>query len=511
MKKVEKFEPKILIVDLGSQYALLIARLLRECGYRSVVLSPKKAGTWIDFHKPQAVILSGSDKSVYDDDAPQPPANSVDAGIPILGICYGMQWFAKHLGGDVARDHDHVEYGPAGISFLDRTLFAGIDREQQVWASHGDSVLGLPQGIEVIATDSNGGGIRAMYAPDQRFWGVQFHPEVPHTPCGKQILTNFVHGICGCKPDWEPVDIVASIRSKISTDPSVCAVLGFSGGVDSTTMAAILAPALGDRLLGVCIDGGHLREGELEEIECHAKSAGIILKVVNAKAEFLEALNGVTDAEKKRHIFKHIYLRLLKKAVADFDATHVVQGTLATDEIESGATGGHIIKSHHNVGLDWGNLGELKPLSSFFKYEVRALAQELDLPDSVINREPFPGPGLFLRVFGECVTEERLDVVRWADHQVRLILRDAENVPEISQLVVALCCVDTTGVKGDARVYKSTIVIRSVHTSDFMTADAVEFPVEVRRLIKSKLTRHPEVVRVWWDETDKPPATTEFE
>jgi GMP synthase (glutamine-hydrolysing) len=289
------------------------------------------------------------------------------------------------------------------------------------------------------------------------------------------------------------------------------AVLGFSGGVDSTTMAAILAPAMGDRLLGVCIDGGHLREDELVEVRRHASAAGINLEVVDAEEEFLEALRGVTDAEEKRHIFKRIYLRLLKEAAARFGATHVVQGTLATDEIESGATGGHLIKSHHNVDLDWEYLGELKPLSPFFKYEVRALSEELRLPDTVTNREPFPGPGLFLRCLGGEVTAERLDLVRWSDHQVREILRKAKDVPEISQLVVGLCCVHTTGVKGDGRAYGPAIVVRAVHTTDYMTAEAVEFPLEVRRLITGTLTRNHGVVRVWFDEVPKPPATTEFE
>ncbi len=506
-------EPTILIVDLGSQLTLLIARSLREQGYRSVVLSPLRIDMWMQLHRPKAIILSGSGHGVHDEDAPQPPQSVLDAGVPIFGICYGMQWLMKRVGGTVANDHKQVEYGPASIIVLDDAdLFNKVPTEQRVWASHGDSVLEVPEGAEVIATaTTDGDSIRAIRHSENSWWGVQFHPEVPHSVHGKQILVNFVHEICGCEPDWEPVNIVADIRGALSEDPTMRAVLGFSGGVDSTTMAAILAPAMGDRLLGVCIDGGHLREDELVEVRRHASAAGINLEVVDAEEEFLEALRGVTDAEEKRHIFKRIYLRLLKEAAARFGATHVVQGTLATDEIESGATGGHLIKSHHNVDLDWEYLGELKPLSPFFKYEVRALSEELRLPDTVTNREPFPGPGLFLRCLGGEVTAERLDLVRWSDHQVREILRKAKDVPEISQLVVALCCVHTTGVKGDGRAYGPAIVVRAVHTTDYMTAEAVEFPLEVRRLITGTLTRNHGVVRVWFDEVPKPPATTEFE
>lgn len=504
-------DPKILIVDFGSQYTLLIARVLRDCGYRSVVLSPSKAELWMKHHLPKAVILSGSDKSVYDADAPQLPEAIFVAEIQTLGICYGMQLLAQKLGGKVERVQEEAEYGPSEIviirpiSLLKQIL---LD-EQKVWASHGDSVTVVPEGSEILARTKSGGISALRFNP--HMWGVQFHPEVPHTSCGQQILLNFVRGICNCEPDWKPANIIADIRSVITTDPSMRAVLGFSGGVDSTTMAAILSPALGDRLLGVCIDAGQFREGEMEEIKIHAKAAGITLLVNKAEKEFLGMLDGITDAEEKRRIFKDIYSRLLKEACVAFDATHIVQGTLATDEIESGATGGALIKSHHNVGLNWGGLGELKPLSLFFKYEVRALARELGLPDSVVEREPFPGPGLFLRIFGKCVTEERLNLVRFADHQVRMILKDAKDVPEISQLVIALCCVDTTGVKGDGRAYGPAVVVRGVRTTDFMTAEAVELPVVVRRQVIARLTSHAGIVRVWFDEVSKPPATTEFE
>lgn len=505
-------EPKILIVDLRSQLTLLIARLLRENGYRSVVLSPAKATTWLQHNKPKSIILSGSDKGVHDTDAPQPPDGILDLEVPILGICYGMQWLATRFGGRVDHVLDHVDYGPASIEiFADDPLFDGLEAKQQVWASHGDSVVDVGDNFCQLATSSNHHGISAMRVEGRLIWGVQFHPEVHQTTGGGQMLVNFVRDICGCSQDWEPEDIVASVRDEVARHSDMRAILGFSGGVDSTVTAAILAPVMGDRLLGVCIDAGHLRQDELKEIERHAEAAGITLKVIDAAAEFERLLAGETDAEKKRAIFGDRYEKLLMAEAVAHRATHMAQGTLAPDKIESAATGGDLIKSHHNVGRSWGDLGALEPLSPFFKYEVRALAKELGLPDSVVHRTPFPGPGLFLRVFGGEVTTERLDIVRWADHEVGKILAKADDVPEISQLVVALNCTSTTGVKGDKRAYGPAVVIRGVQTSDFMTANPVEFPVEIRRAVTARLTQHPGIVRVWWDENPKPPATTEFE
>lgn len=495
---------------MGSQFTLVIERSLREIGHRSVVLSPAKASKWAEKHRPKSVIHSGSSKSVYDTDAPHPPANIVSAKIPTLGICYGMQRKAKDLDGNVQRALSQIEYGPAGVQLLDCPLFAGIAEYQQVWASHGDTVLRLPEGVQVVATDAMGEGIRAMHVPEELFWGVQFHPEVSHTTCGKQILKNFVETICGCKPDWEPANIVEEIRKEIGADKTIRAILGFSGGVDSTTMAAILAPVMGDRLLGVCIDGGQLRMGEIKEIKHHANVAGITLKIIKAKQRFLRALRGITDAEKKRKAFKRIYLSILKEVAAEFRATHIVQGTLAPDLIESGATGGHLIKSHHNVGLDWGNLGELMPLSPFFKYEVRALAEELDLPLSVVDREPFPGPGLFIRIIGS-VTAKRLAILSWADCEVRKIVSTAPNMPEVSQMPIGLNCTNIVGVKGDGRAYGPTVVVRPVKTTDYMTVESPILPEGIMRSITSAVTKHLSIVGVWWDYTPKPPRTTEFE
>lgn len=506
-------EPEILIVDLGSQYTLLIERSLRECGYRSVVLSPKKAGVWLAQHTPKAIILSGSDKSVNDQNAPQPPEEILKKGIPVLGICYGMQWIATQHNGTVEHAPEHVQYGPAQLQITktDDPLFASITSPQQIWASHGDTVLSIGAAHTVLADSPDDKGMAAVRLTEKPIWGVQFHPEVPQSACGKQLLENFVRGICTCAQNWEPERIIDDIRSEVTAHTDIRAILGFSGGVDSTTMAAILSPALGDRLLGICIDGGHLRHDELEEIARHADTAGIQLKIINARDECAKKLAGITDAEEKRAAFKDIYVHILKREIATFNATHIVQGTLATDEIESGATGGDLIKSHHNVGLNWGTVGELKPLSRFFKYEVRALAKELHLPESVIAREPFPGPGLFIRILGGEVTPHRLDLVRWADHQVREILAQHPELPVISQLVVALADVHTTGVKGDGRAYGPAILIRAVSTTDFMTAEAVLFPPEIIKKVTAAITRHKDIVRVWWDFNPKPPATTEFE
>ncbi len=342
-------------------------------------------------------------------------------------------------------------------------------------------------------------------------WGVQFHPEVTHTPHGKAMLANFLRH-AGCERDWAPSSIVSSIqRDVIARLDRERAVLGFSGGVDSTTLSAILAPVLGERLLAVTIDGGHLRDGELAEIRTHAEAARVNLRVIGAHHEFHDALAGVIDAEEKRRRFRGVYTSLLVRAAQECGATAVLQGTLAPDRIESGATGGAVIKSHHNVGLDMGTLLQIHPINFLFKYEVRALAKEIGLPESVWHRQPFPGPGLFLRVVGVPATPATLDMVRWADARVRDILMRRGVYEQLSQLVVAYIGVRTVGVKGDARVYGGAIVVRAVETLDFMTARGVHFSDDIEDEISSVLTRHPEIVRVWFDPTKKPPATTEME
>lgn len=421
-----------------------------------------------------------------------------------------MQWLAHSLGGKVVASAGSREYGEMDINIRDVTpsLFVGTPSLQRVWMSHGDSVSVVPEGFEVLA-QSRSDTIAAM--ANGHIFGVQFHPEVTHTDHGKSILANFLR-IAGCAADWQPPAMVVSIvEDTLSQLGGRTAVIGFSGGVDSTTVSAILAPTLGDRLQGIVIDGGHLREDELTEIRRHARCAGIRLETIDAQVQFAEAMAGITDAEKKRRRFKEVYADIFRRFAEHSGAGAVIQGTLAPDRIESGATGGAVIKSHHNVGLDMGGLLQVHPVQHLFKYEVRALACEIGLPESVWNRQPFPGPGLFLRVVGTPATPDKLDIVRWADARVQEITKRHGVYGGLSQLVIAYVGVNTVGVKGDERVYGGAIVVRAVETVDFMTARGVHFSDVVEEEISSALTSHPDIVRVWYDPTQKPPATTEME
>lgn len=501
--------PSVLIVHYGSQYTEVIARTLRELGLRSVVLSPQKTEDWLTLHTPCAVVLSGSDASVSDTHAPALPAGLLNAGIPILGICYGMQLLVHTLGGKVEKMQQHAEFGPAEM-YLDKSaLFESIGGGQTVWASHRDTVTKLPKGFNAIACSKQ--YKYAGIANEKRnIWGVQFHPEVVDTPCGKDLLANFLFGICGCRKDWKPSDVVSDIRAGLREKTSgKKAIIGFSGGVDSTVLSAVLLPVFGSDLLAVCIDGGHLRENEIKEIKEHAKAAQVRLKTVDAREAFLGTLRGITDAEEKRAAFRKLYKTLFEKEIENWDADYICQGTLITDLIESGKTGGALIKTHHNTELGF-EAEELAPFSHLFKYEVRALAEELELPQSVSERQPFPGPGLLVRVFGGEVTNERLDILREADSVVRDIIHTCSET-RCSQLVVGLDCSKTVGVKGDSREYGYNVVVRGVETTDFMTARGVQFPDDVRRTITSTVTQVSGVTRVFFDETSKPPATTEFE
>lgn len=508
--------PKVAVIELGSQYTLLIERTLRELGVRSMILDPKRASAWLGRYPVKAVILSGGAASVYEDGAPQPPEEIFtlrNCGNPIrvLGICYGMQWIAHRLCGEVRPAFGGREYGEAEIILKSASgLFNKTPTRQKVWASHGDSVVRIPDGFSVSASSANG-GVAAMVNRNETIWGVQFHPEVTHTPYGKAILKNFL-ALAECEDDWQPSSLIASIQADaLSVLGDQRAILGFSGGVDSTTLSAMLSGALKERLTAVTMDGGHLREGELEEIRQHAKTAAVPLQVIDARKDFASVFADTIDAEEKRQRFKKVYADLFMRAAKEVGATAVIQGTLAPDRIESGTTGGVLIKSHHNVGLEMGALAQLHPIGHLFKYEIRALAREMGLPESVWSRQPFPGPGLFIRVVGTPATPEALDIVRWADARTREILERHGIYKDLSQLVVAYLGVKTVGVKGDARVYGGMIGVRAVKTIDFMTADGFYFPKTAVEEICSALTKHPQIVRVVFDPTKKPPATTEFE
>ncbi len=517
--------PQILIVDFGSQYTLKIESSLREIGYRSAILGPERAAKWLENNPVMATILSGGPNSVNDPEAPIIPEAIFKAGVPILAICYGMQAVAKQFGGTVESvevnrgySREQVLLQPSAVA-ADMALFTHLPKELNVWASHGDSVTTAPPGFQTIAINEKTNSISAMIGINngKPIYCVQFHPEVSHTEYGKTMLRNFVTEVCGCESDWKTGAIVRTIRSKAARDINGRhAVMGFSGGVDSTTLARILAPALGERLHCIVIDGGQLRENEMEEIQRHAIAAGVALTIVDAKKRFERAFGKTTDAEKVRKIFRAHYASILRKEArrighGDLSRTVLIQGTLAPDRIESGATGGALIKTHHNVNLDTGELAQLHPLGDLFKYEVRALARRLKLPKSVSERQPFPGPGLFIRLPGMSKTPENLEIVRWVDARTREILERYGWYNRVSQLVPTYGFHPTVGVKGDARVYKPVAVVRAVKTIDFMTAKGVIFPRSVMEELVLKLTQHKEVSRVFFDPTPKPPGTTEME
>lgn len=501
---------QVLIIDLGSQYALVIGRTLRELGYRSAVLSPKRAEEWLSQNTPKCVILSGGDKSVYEEGAPKIPEKVFSLGVPVLGICYGMQYMAHIKGGTVENIQTQREYGPIDITHEKTSLFENVSSPTRVWASHGDSVTKLPKGFSAFAM-SETGTIEAMMNEHEKLYAVQFHPEVHDTVEGKKMFENFIH-IVGLEKDWNANEMIAEIREEVkAVAGDMKAIIGMSGGVDSTTLGAIISPVFGENLLALAVDHGGLREGEVEEIKANAASAKLNLKILDAKERFFAALAGVTDAEEKRTKFKEVYQKVFEEEAVAFGAQYVVQGSLATDFIESGKAGeSALIKSHHNIGIEWA-MQDLHPLRNLFKYEVRELAAAVGLPETVTKRHPFPGPGLFIRVVGTLVTPETVATVRAADAIVREVIKTRGLESDIAQLIVALVGVKTVGVKGDARSYGHSIVVRAVETSDFMTARGYYFPKETAEEITNRVTKAREVVRVWFDMTPKPPATTELE
>ena len=510
----------VLVVDFGAQYAQLIARRVRECHVYSEIVPHTVTAEQIRERAPKAVILSGGPASVYTPGAPQVAAGFFDTGVPTLGICYGFQAMAAALGGSVARTGT-AEYGRTALAVVDPgVLLSGLPAALSVWMSHGDAVEQAPPGFAV--TSSTGATpVASFEEPGRGLYGVQFHPEVLHTEHGLDVLRRFLLEGAGCRPTWTTLNVVeeqvARIREQVGDRRVLC---GLSGGVDSAVAAALVQRAVGDQLTCVFVDHGLLREGEAEQVEKDfVASTGVQLRVADASDRFLSALAGVRDPEAKRKVVGREFIRAFEaEALAvqvgggvDF----LVQGTLYPDVVESGGgTGAATIKSHHNVG----GLPEdlrftlVEPLRSLFKDEVRQVGVELGLPEQIVWRQPFPGPGLAIRVVGE-VTRERLAVLRAADAIAREELTRAGLDREVWQCpVVLLADVRSVGVQGDGRTYGHPVVLRPVSSQDAMTADWTRVPYEVLATISTRITNEvPQVNRVVLDVTSKPPGTIEWE
>ncbi|HEX7431321.1 MAG TPA: glutamine-hydrolyzing GMP synthase, partial [Candidatus Limnocylindrales bacterium] len=516
----------VVVLDFGSQYSQLIARRVRELNVYSELLPFDTPWSVIASRKPVAVILSGGPASVYEDGSPHPDPGLWSGGIPILGICYGLHLMAQALGGEVV-SFERKEFGPAVVSVTSQEgLFAGIEPEQSVWMSHGDSIERLPDGFRPTArTDST--PFAAVANTERKMHGIQFHPEVVHTKRGRDILRNFVVEIAGARQTWTPANFIASnveeIRRRVDehsrttgTDGKVLCAL--SGGVDSAVAATLVHRAIGDRLICVHVDNGLMRKNETELLEKAFEQLGVRVIIVNARERFLRKLEGVIDPEKKRHIIGNEFIRVFEEEAAKLgEIAFLTQGTLYPDVIESATSikekAAAKIKTHHNVGGLPENLSFqlIEPLRYLFKDEVRAVGAELGLPDSMIQRQPFPGPGLAVRIIGE-VTAERLDTLREADWIVLDEIKAAGLYHSVWQSFAILTPVRSVGVMGDGRTYANLVAIRAVTSEDAMTADWAKLPYDVLGRISSRIVNEvPGVNRVVYDISSKPPATIEWE
>ncbi|MDT2806847.1 glutamine-hydrolyzing GMP synthase [Vagococcus lutrae] len=507
---------KIIVLDFGSQYNQLITRRIREFGVFSELLSHKTTAAEIKAMNPKGIIFSGGPNSVYAEDAFKVDPAIFDLGVPVLGICYGMQLMTAQFNGKVEAASKR-EYGQAFIDVKENKtgLFSELPTNQQVWMSHGDLVTEVPEGFEVTATSTDC-PIAAMADTARQFYGVQFHPEVRHSEYGNDLLKNFAFDVCGCKGDWSMesfIDIeIAKIRETVG-DKKV--LLALSGGVDSSVVGVLLQKAIGDQLTCIFVDHGLLRKDEGDQVmDMLSGKFGLNIIRVNAQKRFLDKLAGVSDPEQKRKIIGNEFIYVFDDEAAKLDGIEfLAQGTLYTDVIESGTDTAEVIKSHHNVG----GLPEdmefqlIEPLNTLFKDEVRALGTELGMPDHIVWRQPFPGPGLGIRVLGE-ITEEKLEIVRESDAILREEIAKAGLDRDIWQYFTVLPGIRSVGVMGDGRTYDYTVGIRAITSIDGMTADFARIDWDLLQKISVRIVNEvPHVNRIVYDITSKPPATVEWE
>jgi GMP synthase (glutamine-hydrolysing) len=515
----------IVVLDFGAQYSQLIARRIREQNVFSVVLPCNATLEEVHSYSPVGIILSGGPSSVYDADAPLADQRVFGLGLPVLGICYGLQFMVHSLGGKV-RPADKREYGHAKVEVQEGSqLFVGLPKVLAVWMSHGDEAVELPPGFSLVAKSPN--AVAAIENAQQKMWAVQFHPEVHHTPLGTEILRNFVLKICGAKPTWTPQrfidETIANVRQGVGSGRAICAL---SGGVDSAVAATLVDRALRDeqghsRLTSVFVNNGVLRKNEFEKVQQNLRDKlGLHVVAVDATDRFLTKLAGVTDPEKKRKIIGNEFIAVFDEEAHRIEQQEgsvdwLVQGTLYPDVIESRSVRGpsQTIKTHHNVGglPEKMKLKLIEPLKDLFKDEVRKIGRDLGMPEEVLQRQPFPGPGLAVRILGE-VTPERLAILRECDDIVGAEIKRAGLYTKIWQAFAVLLPIMSVGVMGDQRTYAFTCAIRAVHSEDGMTADWVPLPYEVLKAISSRIVNEVKGVnRVVYDITSKPPGTIEWE